>query len=200
MAGSLVANGTAAAPVVFTSLLDPAPGGYTVTGFRDPAPGDWNGIAVGSGGRVALTWAKVFYAGTGVDGGGESSGSVALDHVAIDRANTASSVTAGAVSVVDSSFANDASGVTAPGNSVSVLRNSFSEITGGSVIAVSSDTSPAVQGNAVTKSGGDCSCYCDTISVTSEALSLAKLTGNSGTANSVGSRSGSPASSPAPGR
>ena len=183
--GSLVANGTAAAPVVFTSLLDPAPGGYTITGFGDPAPGNWNGIAVGSGGRVALTRAKVFYASTGVDGGDGSSGSVTLDHVAIDRANTAAAIHAAAVSVVDSSFANDAGGVSATGDSVSVLRNSFTQISGGDAISVSSDPTPTVQDNSVTNSGGDCSSYCETIAVTSQALNLAKLTGNSGSNNSA---------------
>jgi hypothetical protein len=56
--GSLVGNGTAAEPVLFTASPD---------GFS--APGAWNGIRVGSSGQLTLAHSEVAYAGGGGFGG-----------------------------------------------------------------------------------------------------------------------------------
>ncbi|MCJ1709207.1 hypothetical protein, partial [Microbacterium sp. VKM Ac-2923] len=63
VAGSLVANGTSASPVVFTSLYDDSVGGDTNTDGDDTKPenGSWSGIRVSDGGSVALTQARVLY-------------------------------------------------------------------------------------------------------------------------------------------
>jgi hypothetical protein len=58
--GTLQAQGTAQAPVVFTSVNDSSVGGSTGTGT--PAPADWNGVQVSSGGTLSLTSAMLSYA------------------------------------------------------------------------------------------------------------------------------------------
>jgi len=63
--GSLVASGTAASPVVFTSVNDGSAGG--ATGSGSPRPGDWNGIASYGSGSVDIEHAVVSYATNAVD-------------------------------------------------------------------------------------------------------------------------------------
>ena len=102
--GSLVADGTVGAPVVFTSIYDGSVGGATSESF-DPQPGAWGGLEVrdaadqfGSstrGGRIELKHARVSFAGVGVatayNCGGNCNvppaqlSSVLLDHVSVSR-------------------------------------------------------------------------------------------------------------------
>ncbi|HEV2378104.1 MAG TPA: hypothetical protein VGS19_38810, partial [Streptosporangiaceae bacterium] len=58
--GSLQAQGTGQAPVVFTSINDNNVGGGTGTGT--PAPADWSGVQVNGGGTLNLTYTTVSYA------------------------------------------------------------------------------------------------------------------------------------------
>ena len=62
--GSLVANGTAASPVVFTSLKDDSAGGDTNGdgALSTPQAGDWHGIQIDDGATVALDQARVAFA------------------------------------------------------------------------------------------------------------------------------------------
>jgi plastocyanin len=95
VAGSLIANGTEASPVTFTSFKDDAAGGDTNNdaGASSPAPMDWNSIAVAPGGTAALTHANIRYGGfhwCGVVCYGNSTplsvsdgGSAVLDHVSM---------------------------------------------------------------------------------------------------------------------
>ena len=61
--GSLQANGTATAPVIFTSVHDDSAGGHIARGeVRSPQAGDWYGIAVAGGAAVTMDYAHVRYA------------------------------------------------------------------------------------------------------------------------------------------
>ncbi len=63
--GALSAQGTAAAPVIFTSIYDAAHGGNTANSSRQPGPGDWNEVQFNadSSGNV-MSHVAVLYAGS----------------------------------------------------------------------------------------------------------------------------------------
>ncbi|QVT79689.1 Amylopullulanase [Nocardioides aquaticus] len=84
--GTLNVNGTAANPVVFTSLRDDTAGGDT-NGDGDattPATGDWDGIHIRTGGAASLQHARILYA----SGPLISSGALDATNTRIDRAGS----------------------------------------------------------------------------------------------------------------
>ncbi len=60
---TLTSSGTAASDLIFTSLHDSSVGGTTEAGLAPAAAGDWYGITVNAGGRLALSGVTLRYAG-----------------------------------------------------------------------------------------------------------------------------------------
>ena len=65
IAGTLTAQGTAAAPITFTSANDDSVGGALPGSTGAPAPGDWSGLVFESGASGTLDHVRVSYAGGG---------------------------------------------------------------------------------------------------------------------------------------
>jgi hypothetical protein len=88
--GTLDVAGTAADPVVLTSVKDSSVGG--ATGVGSPAAGDWGGIAVSGVGSVDLEYATIAYAQVGIDA--ETLGTVTIDNDSFSSNITAVDVVA----------------------------------------------------------------------------------------------------------
>ena len=183
-----------------------------------PEPGAWGGLEVrdaadqfGSstrGGRIELKHARVSFAGVGVatayNCGGNCNvppaqlSSVLLDHVSVSRSQRGVSLggvgrsSIGSVQVNDSSFDHNKGATLLEGESVSVVRSSFTstDAQGEGALRVRSEGSPRVQDNVFTDTGSsDASSpcahsFCDpTVAVASPKLDLGLLTGISGSGN-----------------
>lgn len=91
--GSVVAQGTPAQPVVFTSFEDDAFGGDTANdgNATQPAPGDWTEIALELGDTSDLQHVVIRYAGVGVGVGGRamiaSGSSATISNTTIEHSN-----------------------------------------------------------------------------------------------------------------
>ena len=94
--GTLVADGSAERPVVFTSLRDDSVGGDTNgdAGASTPSTGDWGGLSVTGAGSVELTQTRLRHAGIGLDG--HTSGAVRINGGEWDNLSRAVDVFAGA--------------------------------------------------------------------------------------------------------
>jgi hypothetical protein len=95
--GTLSAVGTAASPIVMTSLWDTSIDGNSTGTATNPQPGDWSGISVSGAGSVNLQHATVGYADTGFYSN-SSSGS-ALNATNLANNATGIDVTLGAVAM-----------------------------------------------------------------------------------------------------
>jgi hypothetical protein len=204
--GRVVASGTAASPVVLTSLHDAGPGGET-DNSRAAAPGDWDGLLVSSGpaaaGNLDLTHVRLSFADTAIQGTlAVGNSSVALEHVRVERSQRAgfdSASTFARVTIRSSAFADNGraagwcgpgcpatGGVHVRGFSVSITDSSFAGTAEAQALRVRSESTPTVRDNLVsgTGAGSGCAEYCQaTVRVDSPELDLGRLGGNSGIGN-----------------
>jgi hypothetical protein len=168
VAGSVKINGTAAKPVVFTSLYDDAVGGDTNGDGDDSAPevDAWHGVTVAPGATATVTYLDARHTGRGLFSSDASEFSVTDSTV---------SGGVGAYRSAGSEFA---------GRKITILRNT---VTDGSIVAMSDNSSASavpmkVSGNAV--SGADA--YA--VQVSDLQLRPSNLTGNTaanGTINAM---------------
>ena len=153
VAGTLVVEGTGAAPVVFTSILDDAYGGDSeLDGPTSGAPGDWGGILLRPGASACVVeHALVRYAGrnglAGVDvaSGGAELRATRVEHGAGDGFDL-TGLTAPADNLV--AFSNAGAGVRLAGGSFDLRHATASTNSGGGVSATAAFTGEVVNGIA----------------------------------------------------
>ena len=211
--GTLIADGTTTAPITFTSIHDPAPGGATDTN-RPPAPGDWHGLTVrdatdeqgqsAGGGRIEISHARIAFGGavlqtTPCGGCGHGypaeQSSIDLDHVAVEQSSAGidnSFGMLGSVSVANSSFDRDTGGAQIWADSVLVTNNTFQATGGPSALSVTSPNTPRIHDNTISATTGqsagqgctpDSFCQQPTVFISSPKLDLSQLANNTGTNN-----------------
>jgi PKD repeat protein len=145
--GSLEGNGTLALPVAFTSAA------------ASPAPGDWRGIATGTGGRTSLANTRVAFAGYGGSGGVDCSAcaGLSLSNSSVDH--------------------NLAHGINALSPGSFSLQNSSVRSNGGLGLDLITPTgTPVLVGNSFTGNGSAAGVV--------QASSLGSVNDNSGSGNS----------------
>ena len=203
--GSLVAEGSADSPIVFTSIHDGSAGGATDTN-APPAVGDWTGITVGDadddsrGGRLELSHARLSYGGairaiSGFDDSGSDQSVVSLDHVSLDHSAGIDSGGNGvfsSVSITKSSFSHNTQASSIAADAVTVTGSSFTNTAAEAndfatnALFVDSTTTPRVEDNLFASNHlpSSCESFCGAlVSVSSPALDLNQLSDNTGSGN-----------------
>ena len=195
--GSLLARGTATAPIVFTSIRDGSVGGATDT-TAPPAAGDWAGLQAGDGpggvggGKLDLAFARVAYATSAVAATSCDCDetTVLLRQVTVDRAarHGLEAWAVAQVEVTKSTFSRTQYGVEVNARSVLITGSTISDTAGPSALAVTSQIAPPrVQNNVITGTAGGAGClpssFCQATVQAYGLLDLNLLTGNTGSGN-----------------
>jgi len=200
--GTLAATGTAASPVVFTSVKDDTAGGdYNKDGnVTTAAAGDWNGISANDSAShpasVSFDHVSVRYAGVSISNGGDDRDSsnyltrtTSITNSTFLHGSSIGINASGPVTVTGDTVTNASNEL--PGDDVSVVQNGYlsattvsgNTLTGASsygvqvVVNTQSTVSPVVQNNAVSATS------LEPIAVYSNQLIPANLTGDTGTAS-----------------
>ena len=175
VSGNLATQGTAASPVVFTSVNDNTVGGPP-TGSGVPNSSDWGCLNfANANGSYQVEYAVVRYGGYQCSGLIQSAGSLTLRHVTVEKASGAAIyVTGSQTTVADSVIAtaggyaidsrsttttlqnntvtNASSGIYANGSVVTVSNNRISQ-GGGTGIVFANAPNATLTGNTVTNMG-----------------------------------------------
>jgi hypothetical protein len=135
--GTLNATGTAAAPIIFTSMEDDSAAGDTNGDGTATAPfaGSWTSIwAANTSGRITLAYAAVRYGGSDWDAGfaavdGDTASRLSIDHTTFsDNVYGFRSDAAAALALTSCTFAGETAGcawITAPPSGTSLAANVF---------------------------------------------------------------------------
>lgn len=159
--GTLNINGTAAAPVVFTSFYDPITDIASSSGPTAPAPGDWAGMTIGAGASVHLSHAIVRYAGNCYATGcyhpeniQNAGGILSVSDSEISYSSSAGiSTNSGTTTVTTTRFVHNASSAVEATGGSSTITNSFFD-GNGSAGGVLAGTAFVQQGNTITDAQG----------------------------------------------
>lgn len=127
--GTLTAEGVSASRVVFTSLHDDSVGGDTLgDGPGQPAPGDWRGFILNSGGVLDLTYVTLSYAGSADAAVLNLGGQATIDHGQISHNHRGiANLPGGELSVLSSVISHNTNSGISNGGSASVT---YSDIYG----------------------------------------------------------------------
>lgn len=124
--GTLNVNGTATAPVNFTSINDDATGGDTPNdGSSTPARGEYDSAVAANGGTINITHAAIQYANKAIQ---SSSGTTNANYLTISKPSTGAQVGGGTVNLLHTQINDAYYGIYATGGST-VMRGSFGTIT-----------------------------------------------------------------------
>jgi parallel beta-helix repeat protein len=148
--GILDAQGTEAAPVVFTSTLDDTYGGDTNADGHNSVPNttDWGGIQIVNSANT-LQNAIIRYAGTAIL---VSNSSPTISHNFLNNNNGAISVSSGSPTLVGNQINYNSTGLFVGDASPTVTGNSF--LSNGVHLSQSVGASPSYSGNTFSGTGG----------------------------------------------